>query len=140
MHNCSCQISCTVIDFWRTLMSSDGSGTGTGNWTASPRSIVVFSIGNYFTSPNFFELLRSLQLIGVERIAARKGSPRCDPGLIPRSTVVVCDSAKWFPAWTPGFSQGTVASTHINEFLLLTSAPTKDISISCRTCLSTLQI
>lgn len=38
--------------------------------------------------------------------------------------------------WTRGFSPGTPASSHTNDFLALTSVPTGDINLSCRTSLS----
>lgn len=40
------------------------------------------------------------------------------------------------PGWARGFSPGTPPSSHINDPIAQTSVPTKDINMTCTTCLS----
>lgn len=55
-----------------------------------------------------------------------------DPSSFPLSTVY---ERLYISTWTRGFSSGTLASSHINDPLELTTLSTIDISISCRRCL-----
>lgn len=41
------------------------------------------------------------------------------------------DRVWWSPTWTRGFFLGTVASSHINDSLVLTFVPMRDINICC---------